>query len=288
MTKATFTIQTDPESRGLGAIWDGTPFNELGNFTVMSDGRGLAHDILEHQHGVEAIGPVRDELIALGAVWWVRGQFNDIVRQPNINTSYNHMASDLVYMAPSAVEWLPDLALTVAETKTLCQYIDEVPTEDINEILKEARHSIRAEYDDLAPVEVRTYLAAAGELMGLGYLTAKARSLDGDAFRVNGLFWDIAEALSPIIARADEYEQFELTWDHRRAVSVTEVYPYFCPQCDDECDPHDSPLCESCTEDIYNLDREEVIERLENEFCIACYDEESTDELRECLVENLS
>jgi hypothetical protein len=39
------------------------------------DGFLLAHDIVEHVNGIQAVGSVGDELMALGALWYVRGDW---------------------------------------------------------------------------------------------------------------------------------------------------------------------------------------------------------------------
>ncbi|MGE3645673.1 MAG: hypothetical protein AB7F96_17655 [Beijerinckiaceae bacterium] len=41
-------------------------------FMACRDGSTIAHDLVEHVNGHKAIGPIADELQALGAVWFVR------------------------------------------------------------------------------------------------------------------------------------------------------------------------------------------------------------------------
>lgn len=64
MTSIRFIAVRDSETGGIGL----TPFkNQRERFTSDSS-LALAHDIVEHQHGLNNIGTIHDELIALGAV----------------------------------------------------------------------------------------------------------------------------------------------------------------------------------------------------------------------------
>jgi len=45
---------------------------------VAVTGSTIAHDIIEHQNGLRAIGSIGDELEALGGLWFCRGQLCDL------------------------------------------------------------------------------------------------------------------------------------------------------------------------------------------------------------------
>jgi hypothetical protein len=52
------------------------PLSEDGGIVLeSSSGYLLAHDLVEHQNGPEAIGSVADELEALGGLWYTRGSW---------------------------------------------------------------------------------------------------------------------------------------------------------------------------------------------------------------------
>lgn len=69
------------EDRSSGLV--GLILDDMRRFdftTAANEGRLIAHDLLEHQQGARAIGSLDDELIALGGVWYIRGQFSDLSR----------------------------------------------------------------------------------------------------------------------------------------------------------------------------------------------------------------
>lgn len=73
------------------------------DFFAATQGLVLAHDLIEHQNGVRAIGGehgIDDELEALGAVWAIRGQFDDL-RRDGVGSRYSaaeNLSSDFVRM----------------------------------------------------------------------------------------------------------------------------------------------------------------------------------------------
>jgi len=83
----------DRESGERGFRVVGMPQIE-GEITV-GDGRLMAHDLLEHLDGVAAVGSVADEILALGALWHVRGD-REVTPQG--------LASDLAVMASKWIE----------------------------------------------------------------------------------------------------------------------------------------------------------------------------------------
>lgn len=75
---------------------------DLNNFTGEHSGAAsftLAHDIVEHVNGLDKIGTVEDELMALGAVWVTRGQWGGISQNRHITaTPYEQIATDVYEM----------------------------------------------------------------------------------------------------------------------------------------------------------------------------------------------
>jgi len=60
-----------PTTGELGLIPRGITMGE--GYVAATEGELIAHDILEHQNGLSAIGSVDDELEALGGLYFVRG-----------------------------------------------------------------------------------------------------------------------------------------------------------------------------------------------------------------------
>jgi len=48
-------------------------------FMAARDGNLIAHDLIEHQNGLENMGPVWDELQALGGIWHTRGRWGQML-----------------------------------------------------------------------------------------------------------------------------------------------------------------------------------------------------------------
>jgi len=67
----------DYDSSRLGLAVKGLDLNLDGIF-VDRIGHGTAHDLLDHQNGVHNIGPVWDEMQALGGLWHNRGRDGDL------------------------------------------------------------------------------------------------------------------------------------------------------------------------------------------------------------------
>ena len=81
--------------------------------TECGDGTLIAHDLLEHMRGPREIGGIADEVIALGAAWYVRGQWG-VVTDPskpmNRHTNEENIGSDIARMAElwDRGEYFPD------------------------------------------------------------------------------------------------------------------------------------------------------------------------------------
>jgi hypothetical protein len=96
MTSLTLLSKIDSETGELGLI-----VKTLKHFnypSVASSGLQIAHDILEHQNGIRAIGSIGDELQALGGIWYVRGQ-HGYLRPTSYHLPEEDIASDVANMA---------------------------------------------------------------------------------------------------------------------------------------------------------------------------------------------
>lgn len=52
--------------------------SDFEGFMADREGTITAHDLLEHQNGARHMGPVWDELEALGGIWQIRGRWGDM------------------------------------------------------------------------------------------------------------------------------------------------------------------------------------------------------------------
>jgi hypothetical protein len=200
------------------------------SMNAATDGLLIAHDVLEHVNGPHRIGSITDELEALGAIWYVRGQFHDL-RRDSIGSAYGpheNVAADVTRMfrdyfhGGSLDHYLP---------RTLRCEVDD----DLQEVMEAARRNYRGEVDP-EPSELHEYAKArriydriALARMRIGY--RKAKRMYPDAHRVNALFWEITDAVNPRIKGCFEGQQFELRYGIRNGRAWAE--------CHEQRDPYD-------------------------------------------------
>lgn len=203
--------------------------------TVMSDGMmadregGLiAHDLLEHQNGIAAIGPVWDELEALGGVWQVRGRQGDMLsKYGRANSPAHNTASDIVRMFS---QWDGEEqgdcgpgGLSVGKRA------HPLYEEDFAEIVEIARSQMPREYTDMGRgdpdedengwspdlhAQVETYLTLARQRMRAGFRKAEKRF--GDGFEG----WELFRAIKEAVARSRpdfEGQEFLLSYGNGEA-----------------------------------------------------------------------
>jgi hypothetical protein len=174
-------------------------------------GRLLAHDILEHQNGFDAIGRVDDELEALGALWQVRGRHGDMVEDDNRRSYWNPiqtLAGDVLACATDLGHeycgWWPRLN----QYRTHRHDYDE----DFQAVLEEARPLVRAETrhnDDRFPMEA--FMDNALHLMRRGF--NKARRRFGMGYDGVETFRAVRDAVKPVAKHIDwEGQEFRLAY----------------------------------------------------------------------------
>lgn len=183
-----------------------------GRTFVAREGLLLAHDIVEHQNGLSAIGSIEDELEALGGLWFARGYFNDVRRERNVDR-YRAIAHDIVSLLE---DWWADgdADLTVPVTRA-CE-VDA----DLQRCIDEAKRQAFgfAEKDE----PFRKILLPR---MRIGYRKAMRR-FKGEHATANNLFWNIADVLDSI-AKVDEEDlgrRWRLTLEGCNA-DVEEIEP---------------------------------------------------------------
>jgi hypothetical protein len=164
-----------------------------------TDGRLMAHDILEHQNGAEEIGDIGDELEALGAIWWIRGQHGDLNRDGSgsMYSIEENIASDVSQMCVKAMQ----SGEMVSEPRT-ARVRDDVHEEAIQEIARLGIKGAREEwkYSGDAPFDeedAATFRRAAVARMRVGLRKARRRFPDSSA--ACELFHHMAEKVGRVI-----------------------------------------------------------------------------------------
>lgn len=205
-------------SLGLGA--KDMPINDDTNAAL--DGLTIAHDLLEHVNGVEHIGSIDDELEALGAIWYVRGQFNDIRRDGYGSrfTPNEAMAGDVVRMFRDHIDGDAYVSPSVPRT---------MPCEadiEFEEVMRIARDSYRGELNDPHADNIGErwayYRAVCLARMRIGY--RKAHRKYKSARRANDLFWKVAGAVDRYARHVEcEGMEYRLTYGFR---SNGDAYAY--------------------------------------------------------------
>jgi len=178
----------------------------------------IAHDIIEHQNGLQAIGPIWDELEALGGVWHTRGRWGDF--DNSYHKSEKHIASDITRMARdlSFLYFRDYEAMGPKPPATHEHYQDD----SFHEILEIARRDIPRELDEDSKLDIDTYLAEALHRLRIGYRKATRRF--GDRFQSNNQFHAIREAIERE-AKSINYvgQRFRLGWGAGKC-SIEPIY----------------------------------------------------------------
>lgn len=224
----------DPDE--LGFILKDMPFYEEpddGDSTsVDRTGLVVAHDLLEHQNGPKRIGEVWDELEALGGIWYVRGQWGNMMTEGrNWHPPAYHIASDVERMWQHwdmGGRWNGPGDGRVG---TRPHDYDE----DFSEIISSARELIRAEHRDMGRgddgedengwtddtfASVDEYLRLALHRMRHGFNKAKRRYERDGGSRYNGhnLFYAVKEAVKAAAVEIEyEGQEFLLRYGNGEA-----------------------------------------------------------------------
>ncbi len=181
---------------------------------VALEGNLIAHDILEHLNGLESIGTISDELLALGGVWFVRGQHADITRKPTIHSPLEHLSAELVDMG---VIYCRNESIKVTRgsariDEEMCGDYDiaETALELIDLVEPQIKKELMGEY---CKERLAHYLDCAFHLMCQGYEKAEER-FKGCEVYANSMFWKIAEAFDNALEYCDVMEgaQIKLEW----------------------------------------------------------------------------
>lgn len=190
-------------------------FSEEDHFTSAN---ATAHDLIEHINGWQNIGTVEDELQALGAAWWTRGQFHNTVTPEGLR---GDVANNLQYitgrrLAPAIVSKTREYDLEDicnGELKRMC--LAE---------LSYGCNSLQSHIDNM----IHNSHQVLG-WMQLGYNKAKLRYGTDDITRGHYLFHNIEELLSRFSPSGEWIQKFDLHYTIRTAKAwiVEAPEPYY-------------------------------------------------------------
>ena len=205
MRHVTLIAKEDEEIGYVGLIING--MRNLDVVNPATEGRMVAHDLFEHVSGLDRIGSsAADELLALGALWYVRGRHADLIR-PNysIYSPEESVGSDV---ALCMRRWLNDgreFGLPVPKAEN---HIDS----SLPYILRAVNPNdfgFEAEQGDLFK-----FLLGARHFLNHGYAMA-VRRYRGDGMKANSMFWNVADALDEEVFKKDgliEGQRFTLSY----------------------------------------------------------------------------
>lgn len=198
-----------------------------GAYNMATDGVLIAHDILEHR-AINKIGTIGDELMALGGVWYVRGQHGELRRDRtgSFYTPAQNVASDVVNMGRDIILGYKKYR----EKLPRVQVNGHLFLEDFQEIINEARNSLIKELEGevYTKTALENYLDCALKFMIAGFNHVQKRfARYENRFIANNIFWHIAEAVDKAIKWAEfEGQQFKLFVNFKDpAARVEEFYP---------------------------------------------------------------
>lgn len=210
MKRTMLIVREDHETGETGlAIACVNPHAQMNTTT---DALLIAHDLIEHVNGVERIGTIDDELEALGAIWYVRGQHGELRRDHAHfwRPVHYHIAADVTRVFWD--HWDGGVICDLRKFRTPTEADDA-----IDEILEHAEQSYLAERDENdSPISVRfawmSYKAIARRRMQRGYRKAHTKWEKRGRFAANNQFWAITDAVQPYCKGLELGRELVLHW----------------------------------------------------------------------------
>lgn len=211
----------DQELGGLGLKFVNTRKFCNGMFTI-KDGTLLAHDVLEHQQGINSIGSIGDEMLALGGICYTRGQWG-ILNHDGRGSHYSieeNIAADILHMARLYFED------RVPFRQKLTRSRKDDPTNQVDNVIEAARDGweTRADFNGDPPSADKrdTYLETCRVYMLHGAKLADRRF--GSGILANQMFWEIHRVTNKTIKQIEfEGQEFTLGYDFRGNVTFSET-----------------------------------------------------------------
>lgn len=187
----------------------------------------IAHDMVEHVNGLEAIGTIGDELMALGGIWLTRGHWGDMERgdHASLCTPVQAIAGelpDLYYRYHRGISFgvaRPEVSETDLEN------YEETWEEITNEAIKITRGDWVDE--DMWSLDTWNDFIKAGHK----FFTAGADKLfvlyNGTVMQANSDFWGIHDAIAECLKHVEyEGQVFELRPNPQTGKFTTEeIFP---------------------------------------------------------------
>lgn len=189
MPTVTLEVRRSENSGQLGFALKGMTHDETAD---PSNGLQIAHDLIEHVNGVHLIGTIDDELEALGATWYVRGQHCDMRRDGyNSYDPQADLAADLVRMFQDVVYGAQHVDLNPFRTLR-CKADD-----GLEAALKIFDSDWKRKVDDWKEYckTAKAYRYVARARMRVGYRKAYRRWEHRGRFAANTQFWAIQKAV---------------------------------------------------------------------------------------------
>lgn len=173
------------------------------------DGSSIAHDLLEHQNGLDDMGPVWDELEALGGIWQVRGRHGDLqTTTGHAWTPAQNVGHDIGRMF---LDWDGDNGPHSMATRP------HDYDEDFNEIISFGLEQARQEWphardeEELDESQLDAFGVLALHRMRTGFRKAQRRF--GDGFCGYEMFRAVKEAVSRVCGDVEyEGQEFILSY----------------------------------------------------------------------------
>lgn len=195
-----------------------------------TNGSVIAHDLLEHPTGAAGIGTVHDELMALGGAWYVRGQ-NGAVHGRTVHWSSEPVeafAREVARQIGITIERGAALFLGYGKKPAKWRAVSDEEREVNSGICDGQLNRIADHAASRAGFMVPHEYVAAHANDALHYLRKGARIASerhGNAKRACELFWNVAEAVEPMIKYAAKGAEFALHIDGTTAACVQTAKP---------------------------------------------------------------
>lgn len=175
-----------------------------------NQGRLLAHDLLEHQNGVRSIGSIADEIEAMGACWFVRGQTSTMSQAYG---QYRRPEEDIAYELNKLFDLhLNGVPLRSTVNNTYSHEQDEV----FDEIIRFSKHLMDSSHKRKHSTVLSDYCREAKHLLRSGMRKAEKRF--EDPMTASRQFWAIADAIDSSIKHGvEEYQEFRLLYGKGKA-----------------------------------------------------------------------
>lgn len=214
MRYVTLTSINDPQTGELGLKVEGVPAIDYP--MAANEGFLIAHDLLEHQQGLHKIGTIGDELLALGGVWYVRGQHGDISRNGvgSFHSAESNVASDVSNMGCMYVA-NEHVRLHIKPPSRLPPCLADEDIAGIAELGRQGTiEELRCQEDRIDYARLDKYTTLSERLMRRGYNMARRRFERGHSrYYANSMFWNIADAVDPYCKNIDfEGRRFRLSY----------------------------------------------------------------------------